>query len=234
MPETDRPRTALVVGAGRGLSAAIARRFAREGLRLVLAARDTAKLEALCGETGAEAITCDVADPELVAALFASVDRHLGSLDVCVYNPGRRLRGPIAELDPAEVMEAFRVTAFGGFLVGQQAARRMVAAGRGCILFTGASASVKGFAGSAPFAMGKFALRGLAQSMARELHPRGVHVAHVVIDGQIRSATRPEPPERPDSMLDPDAIAASYWHLATQPRSAWSDELVLRPWVEPF
>ncbi len=234
MPETDRPRTALVVGAGSGLSAAIARRFAREGLRLVLAARDTAKLEALCGETGAEAITCDVADPELVAALFASVDRHLGSLDVCVYNPGRRLRGPIAELDPAEVMEAFRVTAFGGFLVGQQAARRMVAAGRGCILFTGASASVKGFAGSAPFAMGKFALRGLAQSMARELHPRGVHVAHVVIDGQIRSATRPEPPERPDSMLDPDAVAASYWHLATQPRSAWSDELVLRPWVEPF
>lgn len=234
MPASNAPETALIVGVGAGLGAALARHFAARGLRLVLAARDTVKLEELCGETGAEAVTCDAADPRLVEALFAAVDRHLGRLDICVYNPGRRLRGAITELDREEVLEALRITAFGGFLVGQQAAMRMVARGRGCILFTGASASLEGPAGAAPFAMGRFALRGLAQSMARELHPRGVHVAHVVIDGRIRGAARPEPPERPDSMLDPAAIAATCWHLATQHRSAWSDEVVVRPWVEPF
>ncbi len=234
MSEAARPRTALIVGVGAGLGAALARRFAGEGLRLVLAACDTVKLEALCGRTGAEAITCDAADPDLVAALFDAVDRHLGPLDLCVYDPGRRLRGPLLELDPAAVLEALRVDAFGGFLVGRQAARRMAPRGRGCILFTGASAGLKGRPGSAPFAMGKFALRGLAQSMARELHPRGVHVAHVVIDGRIRGGDRPEPATPPDSALDPEAVAAAYRHLATQHRSAWSDELVLRPWVELF
>lgn len=228
------PKTGLIVGVGSGLSAAVARRFAREGVKLVLAARDIGKLEELCAETGAEAASCDVTDPVMVDALFHTVDAHLGALDLCVYNPSRRVRGPLVELDRDEVRRALEVSAYGGFLVAQQAARRMLPRQRGCILFTGASASVKGYARSAPFAMGKFALRGLAQSMARELHPAGVHVAHVVIDGAIRNPGRTEPPGRPDSMLDPDAIAETYWQLATQHRSAWADEIALRPWVEPF
>jgi NAD(P)-dependent dehydrogenase (short-subunit alcohol dehydrogenase family) len=224
----------VIVGVGSGLSAALARRFAREGVRLVLAARDIGKLEALCAETGAEAVSCDATDAMMVETLFRTIDTHLGALDLCVYNPSRRLRGSILELEAKDVARAMAVTAFGGFLVAQQAARRMVPRGRGCILFTGASASIKGFPLSAPFAMGKFALRGLAQSLARELHPKGVHVAHVIIDGVIRNPGRTEPPEPPDGMLDPDAIAEVYWQIATQDRSAWTDELALRPWLEPF
>lgn len=228
------PRTAVIVGVGSGLSAALARRFAREGVRLVLAARDIGKLEALCAETGAEAVSCDATDALMVETLFRTVDAHLGTLDLCVYNPSRRLRGSILELEAEDVARAMAVTAFGGFLVAQQAARRMVPRRCGCILFTGASASVKGFPLSAPFAMGKFALRGLAQSLARELHPKGVHVAHIIIDGVIRNPGRTEPPDQPDGMLDPDAIAEVYWQIATQDRSAWTDELALRPWLEPF
>jgi NAD(P)-dependent dehydrogenase (short-subunit alcohol dehydrogenase family) len=133
-----------------------------------------------------------------------------------------------------DVRRSLDVTAFGAFLVAQQAARRMLARGRGNILFTGASASVKGYAQSAPFAMGKFALRGLAQSMARELAPRNIHVAHLVIDGGVRSAERREAPDQPDSMLDPDAIAQTYLQIIRQPRSAWAWEIELRPWVEKF
>jgi NAD(P)-dependent dehydrogenase (short-subunit alcohol dehydrogenase family) len=144
------------------------------------------------------------------------------------------VRGALAELDPAEVEQALGVTAFGAFLVVQQAARQMVPRGRGAILLTGATAGIKGFANSAAFAMGKFALRGLAQSAARELGPQGVHVAHFVIDGGVRGAHRPEPADRPDSMLDPDAIAQSYVDVLRQPRSAWSLEVELRPWVERF
>jgi NAD(P)-dependent dehydrogenase (short-subunit alcohol dehydrogenase family) len=153
---------------------------------------------------------------------------------VVVYNASYRTRGPLTGLDPAEVEKSIAVSAFGGFLVAQAAARRMLKDGRGAILFTGASASVKGYAQSAPFAMGKFALRGLAQSMARELSPRGIHVAHVVVDGGIRSARRAEDPAKPDSLLDPDAIAQSYLHLLDQPRSAWSWEIEVRPWLENF
>jgi NAD(P)-dependent dehydrogenase (short-subunit alcohol dehydrogenase family) len=162
---------------------------------------------------------------------------------VVVYNPSVRLSGPLIDLDPAEVARALSVTAFGGFLVGQQAARRLLAkAGdgvKGAILFTGASASVKGYARSAPFAMGKFALRGLAQSMARELAPQGIHVAHFVIDGVSRNPGRnpgrtEEPADRPDSMLDPDAIARTYLDILRQDRSAWTWEVELRPWVERF
>jgi NAD(P)-dependent dehydrogenase (short-subunit alcohol dehydrogenase family) len=157
-----------------------------------------------------------------------------GAPDIVIYNASYRTRGPFVELDPDEVEKAIAVTAFGAFLVAQQAARRMLPKRHGAILLTGASAGVKGYAQSAPFAMGKFALRGLAQSMARELHPQGVHVAHVVVDGGIKSARRPEPADAPASLLDPDAIAASYLHLIHQPHSAWSWEIEVRPWVEKF
>ncbi len=226
-------KRALIVGAGSGLSASLARRFAREGIAVVLAARRGDKLAALCAETGARAVACDAADPAQVADLFAGLDAE-GAPDLVVYNASGRSRGPIAELDPAEVARSLQVTAFGAFLVAQQAARRMLPHRHGAIALTGATAGVKGFALSAPFAMGKFALRGLAQSLARELAPQGIHVAHFVIDGGIRAAHRPDPPDAPDSTLDPDAIAETYWHVLTQHRSAWSWEVEVRPWLERF
>ena len=226
--------TALIVGAGRGLSASLARLFAGEGLRVALAARDAEKLAPLCAETGAKAFACDAVEPDQVARLFSAVEATHGAPDVVVYNASARARGPVAELVPAEVERAIMVSAFGGFLVAREAARRMVPKGHGAILFTGASASVKGYPLSAPFAMGKFALRGLAQSMARELAPQGIHIAHFVIDGAIHNPGRVEPADRPDSMLDPDAIAAAYLSVLRQPRSAWTWEIELRPWVERF
>lgn len=219
---------ALIIGAGDGLSASLARLLAREGYAVALAARDIAKLDALAAETGAAAHACDAASEPDIAALFAQE----GDAEVVVYNPSFRTRGPFVELVPADVQRTLQVCAFGAFLAAQQAARRMLARGSGTILLTGASAGVKGYAQSAPFAMGKFALRGLAQSMARELHPQGVHVAHIVIDGGIRSARRPE--TAPDTLLDPDAIAETYLHLIRQPRSSWSWEIEVRPWVERF
>jgi NAD(P)-dependent dehydrogenase (short-subunit alcohol dehydrogenase family) len=226
--------TALIVGAGEGLSASLARLFAREGIRVALAARNPGKLDALCRATGAKAFGCDATDPDSVARLYEAVERDVGVPDVVVYNASGRARGAFADLVAADVAQAIAVSAFGGFLVAQQAVKRMLPKGRGAILFTGASASVKGYPQSAPFAMGKFALRGLAQSMARELSPQGIHVAHFVIDGGIRSSARTEPADRPDSMLDPDAIALSYWNVLRQPRSAWTWEVELRPWVEKF
>ena len=225
---------ALVAGAGSGLSAALARALTAAGYRCVLAARRADKLKALCDETGAGALACDVSQREDVTGLFDHIDSTLGTPSVVVYNASLRLKGPLVDLDPAKVAEVLAITAYGGFLVAQAAAARMLHRGGGAILFTGASASVKGYAESAPFAMGKFALRGLAQSMARELAPRNVHVAHVVIDGGIRSDARPTPPNLPDSLLDPAAIAQAYMHLIKQPRSAWSWEIELRPWVERF
>ncbi len=226
--------SALVIGAGGGISASVARAFAGAGLRVALSARDAGKLADLAGEVGGTAFAADASDPAGVERLFAEVDAAMGAPDVVVYNPSLRARGSILDLDPEDVRRAMTVSAFGGFLAVQQAARRMVPKGRGAVLFTGASASVKGYPLSAPFAMGKFALRGLAQSAARELGPKGIHVAHVVIDGGVRSASRPEPADRPDSMLDPDAIAQTYLSLLRQPRSAWSLEVELRPWVEAF
>jgi NAD(P)-dependent dehydrogenase (short-subunit alcohol dehydrogenase family) len=226
--------SALIVGAGAGLSASLARLLAKNGVKVALAARSIDDLEPLTRETGAKAYACDAVKASEVAALFQSVAADHGAPDVVVYNASYRARGPLAELDPAEVEKSLLVSAFGGFLVAQEAAKRMLPKGRGAILLTGASASVKGYPQSAPFAMGKFALRGLAQSMARELAPAGIHVAHFVIDGGIKSARRAEPEDRPDSMLDPDAIAESYLHVLTQPRNAWSWELELRPWVEKF
>jgi len=227
-------KTALIVGAGEGLSASLAKLFARESIRVALAARNTGKLGALCKETGATAYACDATSLDDVTRLFAAVDRDSGAPDIVVYNASGRTRGALVDLVPADVSKAIAVSAFGGFLVAQQAARRMLPNKHGAILFTGASASVKGYPQSAAFAMGKFALRGLAQSLARELSPQGIHVAHFVIDGGIRSARRVDPAEQPDSTLDPDAIAANYFNVLCQPRSAWTWEMEIRPWVEKF
>ncbi len=206
--EIPKYKTALIVGAGEGLSASLARLFAREGIRVALAARGIEKLGALCSETGAKAFACNATEASDVERLFGLVEREIAVPDLVVYNASGRARGAFVDLVPDDVAQAISVSAFGGFLVAQQAAKRMLPNRHGAILFTGASASVKGYPQSAPFAMGKFALRGLAQSMARELSPQGIHVAHFVIDGGIRSAARAEPADRPDSMLDPDAIAA--------------------------
>ena len=227
-------RTALIVGVGAGLSASLARLLAKSGMTVALAARRAVELAPLAKEVGGKAFACDATKAAEVVRLFADVETELGAPDVVIYNASYRARGPLVDLEPDEVAKALAVTAFGGFLVAQEAVRRMLPQGRGALLFTGASASVKGYAQSAPFAMGKFALRGLAQSLARELSPRGIHVAHVVIDGGIRSARRPDPPETPDSTLDPDAIARTYLDLLRQERSAWAWEIELRPWVEKF
>jgi NAD(P)-dependent dehydrogenase (short-subunit alcohol dehydrogenase family) len=232
--EIPKYKTALIVGAGEGLSASLARLFAREGIRVALASRGIEKLGALCSETGAKAFACNATEASDVERLFGLVEREIAVPELVVYNASGRARGAFVDLVADDVAQAISVSAFGGFLVAQQAAKRMLPKRHGAILFTGASASVKGYPQSAPFAMGKFALRGLAQSMARELSPQGIHVAHFVIDGGIRSAARAEPADRPDSMLDPDAIAASYWSVLQQPRSAWTWELELRPWVEKF
>jgi NAD(P)-dependent dehydrogenase (short-subunit alcohol dehydrogenase family) len=225
---------ALIVGAGAGLSAALARRFAREGMQVCLAARSVDDLGSLCKEIEGRAFPCDASRPDEVARLFSEIESTSGAPDVVVYNASFRVRGPFLELDPAAVERTLAVTAYGGFLVAQEALKRMDPKGHGALLFTGASASVKGYAQSAPFAMGKFALRGLAQSLAREFSPRGIHVAHFVIDGGIRSDRRPQQPDAPDALLDPDAIAESYLHVLQQPRSAWAWEVELRPWVERF
>lgn len=227
-------KSALIVGAGSGLSASIARSFAKAGLKIALAARTPDDLTALAQETGARAFACDATKRADVSKLFADLQAAAGAPDVVVYNASFRTRGPFLELDPDDVEKAIAVSAFGGFLVAQEAARRMIPNKHGAIFFTGASASVKGYAQSSPFAMGKFALRGLAQSLARELSPQGIHIAHFVIDGGIRSLRRPDPPDKPDSMLDPDAIAQSYLHILQQPRSVWTWEIELRPWMEKF
>lgn len=227
-------RSALIIGAGAGISASVARALAEAGCTVGLAARDATKLRPLADAVGGRAFSADASDPAAVERLFAAVDERIGEPEVVIYNAGARARGPLAELDPETVRQCLAVGAYGGFLAAQQATRRMVPKNRGAILFTGASASVKGFALSSPFAMSKFALRGLAQSAARELGPKGIHVAHVVIDGGVRSEARPVPADRPDSMLDPNAIARTYLDVLRQPRSAWSFEVELRPWTESF
>jgi NAD(P)-dependent dehydrogenase (short-subunit alcohol dehydrogenase family) len=227
-------RTALIVGAGSGISASVARGLAAAGLKVGLAARNIDKLAPLAAEIGAERFAVDASEPAAVARLFEDADARLGPPEIVLYNASARAPGPIAEIDPETARKALEISAFGAFLVIQQAVRRMTPQGSGAILLTGASASVKGYPLSAAFAMGKFALRGLAQSAARELGPKGIHVAHFVIDGGVRSARRPDPAERPDSTLDPDAIAQSYLEVLRQPRSAWSLEVELRPWVETF
>ena len=227
-------QSVLIVGAGSGLSASLARRCHAAGMKVALAARDGEKARAVVQETGASLHRCDASSIEDVAALFAALDAGTGTPDLVVYNPSARLRGPITELDPEATRAAIETTCFGAFLVAQQAARRMLQRGSGSILFTGASAGVKGFANSSVFAMGKFGLRGLAQSLARELHPQNIHIGHFVIDGGIASERADRQDDGSDRMLDPDAIAEAYLQFHNQHRSAWAWEVELRPWVETF
>ena len=225
-------KNALIVGVGEGLSASLARALHGAGYDVHMVARNTDKLEALREEVGGTLFRADATDAVAIGDVIGTIR---GRLDVAVYNPSARVRGPVAELDPADVRRALDVTAFGAFLMGQAAAKRMLAQDgpvRGAILFTGASAGVKGFPQSAPFAMGKFAQRGLAQSMARELRPEGIHVVWVNIDGAIRTPGRDDGGR--GAMLDPDEIAREYMRLIQQDRTVWSDEVTLRPWVEGF
>ena len=230
-------KTALIVGAGSGISASFARLLAKEGYRVALASRDPTKLTRLAAETKATTHTCNAADTASVDELFAHIDRQFPKLDVCLFNASARAQGPITDVDSDQARMALLILAYGGFLVAQAAAQRMLPQGAGTILLTGASASVKGYPQSAVFAMGKFGLRGLAQSMARELAPKGIHVAHFVIDGGVRNAEKGRVEGgnlAPDSFLDPEAIAQSYLHVLQQPRSAWTWEVELRPWLERF
>lgn len=228
-----KPRAALIIGAGAGLSGSLARLFNREGVKIALAARNTDKLRALADETGAVTIACDAGQISDVKRAYSDAEAAVGPIDAAIYNPSRRVRGDFLSIDPAEVQAAIQVTAMGGMVMAQEAAKRMVPQGHGTILFTGASAGWKGFPKSTAFAMGKFALRGLAQSIARELQPQGIHVACINIDGGIQA---PGSPSDPADMtrLDPDAIAETYWHLIRQPKSTWSTEVELRPAAERF
>jgi len=228
-------KSVLIVGAGPGLSASLARLCSKRNMTVILAARKIKKLKNLAEETGATLKTCDASSMESVNNLFKDLDSEIGIPDLVIYNPSARVRGPIQELDPIDTKKALEITSFGAFLVAQQATKRMLKRGSGSIFFTGASAGVKGFANSSVFAMGKFALRGLAQALARELHPKNIHVAHFVIDGGIRSNNRPERiGDGHDNMLDPDAIAETYLQFYDQHRSVWAWETELRPWVENF
>ena len=221
----------LIVGVGKGLSASLARLFHKEGMNIVLAARSTQKLQSLAKETKAKLISCDASKINDVELLFQQCDKHLGPLNLVIYNPSARVGGPISSCDPHQVKEAIETTCFGAFLVAKKAVERMTELGKGSIFFTGATAGVKGFPNSSVFAMGKFGLRGLAQSLARELHPQNIHVGHFVIDGSIARNSKNNPG---DAKLNPDHIANCYLQFHRQQRSAWSWEIEIRPWIEKF
>jgi NAD(P)-dependent dehydrogenase (short-subunit alcohol dehydrogenase family) len=226
---------AIIFGVGAGLSASLARLCAHEGMAVALAARNVDKLADLASETGGRVFACDVKAAEAVTGVFSLVEAEMGATELVVFNASARYRAPLTELAADHVCSALMTGAFGGFLVGQAAARAMLPRGHGSIFFTGATASVKGVSGSAPFAMQKFALRGLAQSMAREFQPQGLHITHFVIDGGIASTvSKPDDTGPPDRWLDPDAIARTYLDVHRQHRSAWTSEVELRPWVEKF
>ena len=228
-------QTALIVGAGPGLSSSLTNLLVRNSFKVSIAARNTEKLSKLAEKTDAEVYRCDAGSIEEVQSLFQKLDKNLGTPNLVVYNPSARVRGGIIEVDPLETQKALNITCFGAFLVAQEAAKRMVERGNGSIFFTGASASVKGYAHSSVFAMGKFGLRGLAQSLARELHPKNIHIGHFIIDGGIKADHRPERHDPgDDSMLDPESIAETYLQFHRQHRSSWGWEIELRPWVETF
>ena len=227
--------SALIIGTGLGLSASLARLCASKGMKVVLAARNINKLEDLASEINADTIVCDAGDIDSVSSLFSVTDKSIGIPNLVVYNPSARIRGSIVDLNPEDTRNAINITCFGAFLAAQQASRRMLSRGSGSIFFTGASAGVKGFANSAVFAMGKFGLRGLAQSLARELHPKNIHIGHFIIDGGIRDANSAKPQNTKNcDLLEPDAIAKLYLQFHQQDRSAWAWEIELRPWLEKF
>ena len=219
----------LIVGAGSGLSASLAQLCASRGMRVVLAARNIEKLQDLKKEIGADTIKCNATNIKSVTSLFKKTDKIIGAPNLVIYNPSKSLGGSIVDLDPKKAHEAIDITCYGGFLVAQQAAKRMLKKKRGSIFFTGATASVKGFSNSSVFAMGKFGLRGLAQSLARELHPQNIHIGHFIIDGGIG---------RKDYVsyktIHPDSIAQIYLQFHYQDKSAWSWETELRTSMEKF
>jgi len=227
---------AVVVGVGPGLGSAVARRFAAAGLAVAVARRRPEGSVDLAEEIGGRVYACDATEQDSVESMFATIDRELGTPRVAVYNAGAYKPGGILEIEAADFERCWRVGCLGGFHVGQAAAKRMVEAGEGTIIFTGATASLRGSAKFANLAVPKFGLRALAQSMARDLGPRGVHVAHSIIDGQIAGERASHSAEErgQDAVLAPDAIAEAYYQLHVQPRSAWTQELDLRPWVEKF
>lgn len=242
---TGEPRAALVVGAGPGLGGAVARRFAREGYVACVVRRKEEELAPLCAEIEAAggralALGVDAREEAQILELFERIEREVGPVEVAVHNIGANVSFPIREMTARVYSKVWQMACFSGFLVGREAARRMVPRGRGTILFTGATASLRGRSGMAAFAGAKSALRALAQSMARELGPEGIHVAHVIVDGAIdmpwiRENFPQLVEERgEEALLAPDAIAESYWQLHVQPRSAWTHELDLRPHVEPW
>ena len=218
----------LIVGAGTGLSASIARLCSSEGMEVALAARNIDKLVSLKKEINAKTFKCDASDINEVSSLFRELDQSFGIPNLVIYNPSSRIRGAIGDLDPKETQEAINITCFGGFLVAQEASKRMLKNKKGSIFFTGASASIKGFANSSVFAMGKFGLRGLAQSLARELHPQNIHIGHFIIDGGIgKSSTGYK-------LINPDSIANTYLEVHKQDSSAWTWEVELRTNKEIF
>ncbi len=238
-------KVALVIGAGDATGGAIARRFAREGYVACVTRRHAEKLEPLVKHIEAEGGKArgfgnDARREEQVAALFEEIERDIGPIEVAVYNIGANVNFPIRETTSRVFFKVWEMACFGGFLMGREAAKVMVPRKRGTIIFTGATASLRGAPGFAAFAAGKHALRAVAQSMARELGPEGIHVAHVVVDGAIDTAfIREMFPERyklkeQDGILDPDQIAENYWYLHRQDRSAWTHEMDLRPWIEKW
>ena len=227
--------TALIVGAGPGLSSSLTYLLLKNKFKVAIAARNVAKLATLAETSNVDVFTCDASNINQVQTLFKKLDKTLGTPDLVIYNPSARVRGGIVEVDPEDTQKAINITCFGAFLVAQEAAKRMVKRGSGSIFFTGASASVKGYANSSVFAMGKFGLRGLAQALARELHPQNIHIGHFIIDGGIKADHRPESNDPgDDSMLKPEAIAETYLQFHRQHRSSWSWEIELRPWLETF
>jgi len=218
----------LIVGVGSGLSASLARLCASKNMNIVLAARNVDKLQNLKEEINAQTFKCDSSDIESVSNLFKETDKTIGIPNLVIYNPSVRLKGSITELDPKQTQEAINVTCFGAFLVAQEASKRMLKRKSGSIFFTGASASIKGFANSSVFAMGKFGLRGLAQSLARELHPKNIHIGHFIIDGGIGRKSMG------NYEMITDSIAKTYLQFHNQDKSAWSWEVELRTSVEKF
>tara|TARA_R110000744_G_scaffold287475_3_gene398615 strand:+ start:2385 stop:3074 length:690 start_codon:yes stop_codon:yes gene_type:complete len=227
-------KNVLIVGAGNGLSASLTHLFITKGFNTILACRNINKIQKLCNDTGAHPFCCDVSNKKEVDALFSYIDEEFKTIDIVVYNAGIYERGSIIQVSEQAVKTSLMTNAYGAFLIAQEASKRMINAGQGSMLFTGASAGVKGYAKSAPFAMGKFALRGLCQSLARELAPQNIHVAHFVIDGLIYSENRGDHYNNPITTLDPNAIAKTYYQIAIQDKSAWTWEIELRPSTEIF